>query len=189
MYAPEDRDLVTFDKFACFEKSVEQFKKIFKTFGDSENQFLGTIIYGVMFHKSDGEIIDKNKMIQVLGEDFYNDLLEVKDEIKLDRTLFGYFDRCFIANQVLAKYIFFLNFSSDETCLGFSSRKKHKEKNEVTRNLSSSVVEKFNRYEMIRQDLARKERADVAPVDIVYEPTYDENILGLCFFASQIHLA
>ena len=42
---------------------------------------------------------------------------------------------------------------------------------------------------MIRQELAHKERADVAPVDIVYEPTYDENILGLCFFASQIHLA
>ena len=128
MHAPEDRDLVTFDKFACFEKSVEQFKKIFKTFGDSENQFLGTIIYGVMFHKSDGEIIDKNKMIQVLGEDFYNDLLEVKDEIKLDRTLFGYFDRCFIANQVLAKYIFFLKFFERRDMFRFLVQKKEQRK-------------------------------------------------------------
>ena len=40
-----------------------------------------------MFYKSNGEIIDKNKIVEVLGEDFYNDLLEIKDEIKLDRTL------------------------------------------------------------------------------------------------------
>ena len=45
-----------------------------------------------MFHKSNGEIIDKNKIIQVLGKDFYHDLLERKDEIKLNRILFGYFD-------------------------------------------------------------------------------------------------
>ena len=40
-----------------------------------------------MFYKSNGEIIDKNNIVEVLGEDFYNDLLEIKDEIKLDRTL------------------------------------------------------------------------------------------------------
>ena len=63
-----------------------------------------------MFHKSNGEIIDKNKMIQVLGEDFYNDFLEIKDEIKLDRTLSGYFKSCSVANQVLSKHNYFLKF-------------------------------------------------------------------------------
>ena len=39
----------------------------------------------------------------------------------------------------------------------------------MTRNLSSSVLEKFNGYEMIRQKLQRKEKIDVTPIDIVYE--------------------
>ena len=31
--------------------------------------------------------IDKNKIKEVLEEDFYNDLLEIKDGIKLDRMI------------------------------------------------------------------------------------------------------
>ena len=43
----------------------------------------------------------------------------------------------------------------------FLIKKNVQGKNEVTRNLCSSVVEKFNGYEMIRQDLASKERVDI----------------------------
>ena len=46
-----------------------------------------------MFHKSNGEITDQNKSIEVLGEDFYNELLHIRHKIKLDRALFGYYDR------------------------------------------------------------------------------------------------
>ena len=41
-----------------------------------------------MFSKSNSEIINKNKITEVIAEDFYHDLLEIKDEIKLD---IGYF--------------------------------------------------------------------------------------------------
>ena len=129
LHAPEHRDLVSFDKFTGFEKSVDKFNNTLKNFEGSENQFFDAIIYGIMFCKSNGEIIDKNKIAEVVGEDFYNDLLQIKDEIKLDRTLFGYFDRCFLANQVVAKHSFFKNFLNDEICSGFLSKKKrYKEK-------------------------------------------------------------
>ena len=55
-----------------------------------------------------GKILDKDKMKEVLGNDFYNDLIEIKNDAQLDRTIFGYFDRCFPVNKVLAKYNFFL---------------------------------------------------------------------------------
>ena len=68
-----------------------------KNFDDSENSFFffGTVIFGALFYKSEGKTIVKDKVKDVLGSDFYNDLLEIKDEIKLDKTIFGYFDRCF----------------------------------------------------------------------------------------------
>ena len=95
----------------AFQNLLKNLKRPFEeNFEDSENRFFDVIIYGVMFYKSNGEIIDKTKIVEVLGEDFYNDLLEIKDDIKLDKTLFGYFDRCFIINQVLAKHFFFLKF-------------------------------------------------------------------------------
>ena len=60
-----------------------------------------------MFYKLEGKIIDRDKIKEVLGYNFYNHLLEIKDNIKLDMTIFGYFDKCFQANEVLARYNFF----------------------------------------------------------------------------------
>ena len=62
-------------------------------------------------------------------------------------------------------------------------------KNEVTRSLSRSDIEKFNGYEFIKQKLACKEKIDFTAIDIVYEPVYDENLPIRCFFTSQIQLA
>ena len=76
-----------FDKFLAFEKSVKKFKKTLKKFDDSENSFFDAIIYGTMPYKSEGKIIDKNKIRDVLGDDFQNDLLEIKGNIKLYRTI------------------------------------------------------------------------------------------------------
>ena len=65
LYASEDGDFVSFDKFVGFEKS----KKTLKNFEGTENQFFDAIVYSVMFYKSNGEIIDENKEVEVLGED------------------------------------------------------------------------------------------------------------------------
>ena len=63
-----------------------------------------------MYHMTEGKILDKDKMKDVLGNDIYNDHIEIKNGIQLDRTIFGYFDRCFLVNKVLVKYNFFLKF-------------------------------------------------------------------------------
>ena len=77
-----------------------------------------------MFHKSNGEILDQTRIIEVLGEDFYNDLLDVKDKIKLDRTIFEFFDRCMILNEILSKYNFFTNFFKRRDKFRFIIKKK-----------------------------------------------------------------
>ena len=67
--------------------------------------------------------------------------------------------------------------------------KKVQGKNEVTRNLSSSVLEKFNEYEMIRNSLSSKEKAEFLPINVVYEPVCYKTVAVPCYFTSKIHLA
>ena len=67
-------------------------------------------------------------------------------------------------------------------CVKFLIQKKVQGRNQLTRNLSSSAVEKFDGYEIIRRKLERKEKIDLTTIDIVYERSYDENIPIPCFF-------
>ena len=189
LYDLVGRHLVILDQFVGFKKSVENFKNTLKNFGDSENQLFDAVIYHVMFYKSNGQIADQSRIIEVFGQDFYNVLFDIKDKIKLDRTLFGYDARCFILCKVLAKHNFFIKFFERRHKVRFLIKKKVIGKNEVTRNLSSSVLEKFNGYETIKQKFIYKEKFDFTPFDIVYEPTRDQNIPIPCFFTSQIYLA
>ena len=94
-----------------------------------------------MHHLTEGKVIDKSKIKEVLGNDFYNDLLEIKND-KLDGAIFGYFERCFLANQVLAKYNF-LKFFERRNMFRFQIKKKVEGKNQVTRSFSSYVIEMF----------------------------------------------
>ena len=108
LFAPENREYVEFYKFERFEKSFKKFKDRLQNFKNSDNPFFGSILYGVMFKISEGKILENNKANDVLGKNFYEELLEIKDDIQLDKTLFEYFGRCFLVNIVLAKYNFFL---------------------------------------------------------------------------------
>ena len=110
LYALKDRKSISFDKFEGFEKHIIKFKKTLKNFEGSENQLLHAVIYGIMHYRCDGEPRVKEKIVEILGEILFNDLKEIKEEIKLDRTLFGFFDRCFKLNIVLAKHNYFLKF-------------------------------------------------------------------------------
>ena len=79
-----------------------------------------------MYHKCNSEQVVKEKIIEVLGGNLFNDLKEIEGEVELDRTLFGYFDRCFKLNEVLAKHNYFLKFFERRDV--YRLRKKYKEK-------------------------------------------------------------
>ena len=67
-------------------------------------------------------------------------------------------------------------------------KKKVERKNKVTRNLSSSITKKFNGYEIIKHELARKKKIEFTPISIVYEPINDENVSVPCYFIDKIQL-
>ena len=64
-----------------------------------------------------------------------------------------------------------------------------KEKNKMKRKLSSCAIQKFNGYELLRNNLNSFEKKDSIPIDIIYEPTLDENKKIECFFEPDISLA
>ena len=143
LYAPENRESIKFDNFVEYEKNVKKFKETLKIFDDSDSPFFDSIIYGLMFYLTEGKNIDKNKAKEVIGNEFYLELLEIKDDIKLDKMLFGYFNRCFMVNEVLAKHNFFLKPFERRDKFRFLIKKKLEGKHKVTRNISSSVLEKI----------------------------------------------
>ena len=132
---------------------------------------------------------EKIKAREILGKDLYEDILEIKDKIQLDKTLFGFFNRCSKVNEVLSKYNFFLKFFERRDKYRFLIQKKVKRKNKVTRDLSSSVTEKFNGYEIIKHKMGHQEKVNFTPTNTVYEPIYDEHTPVSCYFTDQVHLA
>ena len=57
----------------------------------------------------------KKKRQDALGKDLHGGLVSIKDDIQLDKTLFGVFGRCFLVNEDLLKH----NFLREETSADF----------------------------------------------------------------------
>ena len=52
--------------------------------------------------------LEKEKAREIVGKNLYAELLEIKDEAQLGKTLFGYYNRSFLVNEVLSNHKFFL---------------------------------------------------------------------------------
>lgn len=50
----------------------------------------------------------------------------------------------------------------------------------MNRDLSSSIIEKFNSFEVMRHELAHKEKIEFTPINIVHEPIYNIKVPAPC---------
>ena len=91
----------------------------------------------------------------------------------LDYTVFGYFDRCRIMNRVLAEFGIFLKFYERRNKFRYQLRQKLLSKNEMKTELSACVIQKFNGYDLLRNNLQHSGKTELVPIDTVYEPTLD----------------
>ena len=107
LFAPVDRCGVELDKFDGSDKLIKKFKANLNIFEETDNPFFDSILYKIALKNVK---VNKEKAREVLGDLFYSDLYDIKDEIKLYRIIFGYYDRCFTVNQTLSKYSLFLKF-------------------------------------------------------------------------------
>ena len=113
-----------------------------------------------MHKKAEGKeklLLEKAK--DILWRKLYDELSEIKEEKKLDRTVFGFFNKCFLMNQFLSKHGYFLKFKRIQ-------------------KRSFQVC-----YLTIKYELARKKQIDLELLCIVYDHSYfeDEKAPAPCF--------
>ena len=77
----------------------------------------------------------------------------------------------FKLKKCLLDIFFSLNLLNVEICLGFLYRKKYREKIAGQETFLVLFFSVFDGYDMIRPQLVHKERIEVTPIKIVYEPS------------------
>ena len=177
LYAPEYRKKVEFHSFSNDKERALNFKKSLQCFiPEQENQFFYAVVYRLMYHKiKDSPIsnISIDDAEKTLWREFYFELQKIKSDVMLDYTFFGFFDWCRIMNRVLAEFGFFFKFYERRNKFRYQLKQKLKSKNEMTTELSACVIQKFNGYDLLRNNLQYNEKTNLVPIDIVYEPTLD----------------
>ena len=131
LYAVENRD-------KKFEK-IQKFKKSLFSFNDNktENFFFDAIIYGLVFKLSEGKSLTRGKVESVLGR---GNFCDVKDQLKLETSIYGFFDKCAFANELSAKRQFSLKFYERRDRCRYLIKEGATGKNKIARDLSSSII-------------------------------------------------
>ena len=184
-FDPEHREDVEFDLFDSSHDKSHFFKKSVEHFKDVHNHFFYAVIYGIMHHRLNGRNITLENAENVLGPKFFIELKKKKVRM-LDHSIFGFSDRYREMNNVLSELGYFFRFYESRNKFRFQLRQKLKDKNQMKRELSACIIQKFNGNELLRNHLNSIERRDFIPIDIVYEPTVDEKKNIECFFAPKM---
>ena len=154
MFLPEDRDHVEFDNSECTKERANNFRKTLQCFDNKliENHFFYSMVDGLMSEKTKNRP-NFDQFKEILGQDFYLALKEIEPDVMLDHTIFGFFERCSIMNEVLAKFGYFLRFYERRNKFRYQLRQKLKTKNEMRAGFSACIIQKFNGYDLLRANL------------------------------------
>ena len=123
-----------------------------------------------------------------MGNELFIELKNIGKSTMLNHSIFGFFDQCKLINDVLCEYVFFLRFYERRNKFRYQLKRKLKEKNQMKREVSACIIQKFNGYEVLRNHLNSTERKIFILIDIVYEPTLNEKKTIVCFFAPEVSL-
>ena len=174
MFAPETSDCVEFHDFSDYKKKAEQFRKTLLCFPpDTEpNCFFSSVVYALAYLQKNEKPSDFLAAKTAIRTENFLKLNQIKEEIMLDYTQFGFFDHCMKVNGLLAsEFSYFLRFFERRNKFRYQLRQKLNGKNETKAELSSCVLQKFNGYNFLRNEIVYSEKKNLLPLDIVYEPT------------------
>ena len=175
LFDPENRDEVEFNSFDSSSNTSQAFKESLVRFGNVDNHFF-MLLFMVL---CTAKVMEKMflDVEETLGNELFLELKEIEKSTMLDHSSFGFFDPCKLINDVLCEYDvlcewFFSTILREE--FRYQLTRKLKEKNQMKRELSACIIQKFNRYELLRNHLNSTEIKNFIPIDIVYEPNLND---------------
>ena len=202
------KDLQDFDKISnlCqrsedeaeiynFEKASEKIKAFTESLlpniesenGTEQNNFIRVILYALRFDKTNKkDICEKNELKTVIDEKLIDQLDEGKYYFVLDLQKFD--NNFYEINSFVSKYGYFLRVFELKNKFRQLFMKEPKKQNAI-KQISSCINEKYNGFQSVSVEFARKERKNFKPIDIIYKPTKNPEFSPLCYFTEDISKA
>ena len=188
----DDRDIDNFEKD---KYRAERFKKTLLCFSDQHeegsNLFFLAVVNGIYYLNNQNQpAAHFITACNAIKKDIFEKLLEIKKDIMLDYTQFGFWGKCLKLNEVLSDHFgLFLRFYERRNKYRYLFHKRVDSKNKLHSEVSTCAISKFDGYDYLRNTLQNQEKRNLQPLDIVYEPTKNVGEPIRCFFAPKIYLA
>ena len=185
----EDIRNEVYDEFKNFEEKKELFLSSLKNPVENqtkENSFYLTLLYANRFVKNKkSDLCDENEIEDEIGSDLYSKIKEKKDKCILDLNKRNFDDMCFEINDTLVGEKLFLRVYELKDKFRYLFPEDHRKKS-VLRSLSSCIKEKFNGFTFADITLAKKEKTDLAPINILYKPVKKQDDVINCYFTDDL---
>ena len=185
-YASDDDESSIFE-FDTSENHIKKFKESLlpKHIDETSNSFVNVIllkIREITEGKSDNccqeDLLKNDKIKQIFEKFSYK-----KTDFSLDLQEFN--NVCYKINEILTEFGFFLRVFEQKNKYRQLLIKKPEKQNQV-KQLASCLIQKYNGFQVIKSVFNKRQRRTFSPVDIIYIPTKNAQILPLCFYTTNI---
>ena len=150
-----------------------------------ENSFYLTLLYAIRFYKTKkSDLCEESEIENQIGADLHSKIIEKKDKCILDQIKRNFDDMCFDINEILVKEKLFLRVYELKDKFRYLFHEDYKKK--VLRTLSSRIKEKFNGFTFSNIRLAKKQKDDLVPINIIYEPVKKQEQVIKCYFTNDL---
>ena len=188
----DDENDLPIDEFENYKDKIDSFKKtLINPQGENNlDSFFYSILYAIRFILT--EKIDScendDEIKNDIGIELFEELNQIKENLKLDLDIINFENQCFQINRILNKKKMFLKVYELKEKFRALIQQTSDKKN-VIRDIASCIHEKFNGFNIVRVEFAKKIRQKMLPVEIIYKPVKRETDNVECYFSKKINFA
>ena len=151
-----------------------------------ENSFYLALLFAINYlKKGERDYFEEEAIKAKIGDKLYTALESKKGLCILNLNRKDFDEMCFDINEILIKDKMFLRVYECKDKFRYLFHETNKEKC-VIRKVSACIKEKFNGLNVAAPSLAKGEKKDLFPVDIIYKPVRSQDEVIECFFSNDI---
>ena len=148
---------------------------------DIHNNFIHIILYKIcQMTENKIDICDEETLKQ---NETVNQIMEQLSCENLNFSLdLQEFERvCYQINEILIEHNYFLRVFEQKNKYRNMLLKKPEKQTQI-KQLASCLIQKYNRFQVIKNSFSKRERRKFEPIDIIYIPTKNAQILPECYY-------